>query len=237
MRILIVDDEPLARTRLAALLARCDDVRVTAAVGDGEAALAVCAQDGCDLLLADINMPGMDGTVLARRLAALPGPPQIVFCTAHEQFAAQAYELGAADYLLKPVRLERLREALERARRLRRPTPPASRPMLVVRMGGEEQRIALEDVLHLTAGDKYVSVNHVGGESLTETSLRQLQAQFPDDLLRLHRRCVVPAQRLLGLVQAGDGRTLARLAGCDDQPPVSRRNLPRIRRMLHGAQG
>lgn len=232
MRILIVDDEPLARTRLTALLGQCTGAHLHGTFDNGEAALDACARDAFDLLLADINMPGMDGTVLARRLADLPAPPQVVFCTAHEHFAARAYELGAADYLLKPVRLERLREALDRARRLRRPAMSA-RPMLSVRMGGEERRIALADILHLTAGDKYVSVHHLAGESLTDTSLRQLQAQFPDDLVRLHRRCVVPRARLLGLATDTAGRTLARLAGCADTPEVSRRNLPHVRRLLH----
>lgn len=232
MRILIIDDEPLARTRLAALLGQCADAEVVAAVGDAEAALAACAQDACDLLLADINMPGINGTALARRLADLPAPPQIVFCTAYEHFAAQAYELGAADYLLKPVRLERLREALDRARRLRT-THAQAHPVLTVRLGSEEHRIVLDDVLYLLAGDKYVSVHHVAGESLTDTSLRQLERQYPDQLLRLHRRCVVPRQRLLGLFSDTEGRTLARLAGCDHTPDVSRRNLPRIRRLLH----
>src|SRR5699024_7506378 len=211
MRVLIVDDEPLARSRLIALLGQCAEVEITAAVADGEAALAACADDTPDLLIADINMPGMDGTTLARRLAGLPAPPQVVFCTAYEHFAAQAYELGAADYLLKPVRLERLREALERARRLRRPEQPLPRRMLAVRMGGEERRIALDDVLYLAAGDKYVSVHHAAGESLTDTSLRQLEAQFPEELVRLHRRCVVPRARQLALVSVPGGRTLARL--------------------------
>lgn len=233
MRILIVDDEPLARTRLATLLGQCDDATLAGAVADAETALAACAREPCDLLLADINMPGMDGTTLARRVAALPAPPQVVFCTAYEHFAAQAYELGAADYLLKPVRLERLREALERARRLRRPEQPLPRRMLAVRMGGEERRIALDDVLYLAAGDKYVSVHHAAGESLTDTSLRQLEAQFPEELVRLHRRCVVPRARLLALVSVPGGRTLARLAGSPDTPEVSRRNLPRVRRLLH----
>src|SRR5699024_4375842 len=171
MRVLIVDDEPLARSRLIALLGQCAEVEITAAVADGEAALAACADDTPDLLIADINMPGMDGTTLARRLAGLPVPPQVVFCTAYEHFAAQAYELGAADYLLKPVRIGRLREALGRARRLRAPAGDAP-ATLMVRMAGKEQRIALTDVFYLLAGDKYVSAHHAGGESLVDMSLR-----------------------------------------------------------------
>lgn len=232
MRILIADDEPLARTRLAALLGQCDDVDVIAAVADGEAALAACIEHGPDLLVADIDMPGLDGTELTRRLATQPRPPQVVFCTAYEHFAAQAYELGAADYLLKPVGLARLREALARAGRLRAPAP-RERAVLGVRMGGEERRIPLDEVYCLLADDKYVTVHHAGGESLVDTSLRQLEQQHPDALLRLHRNCVIPRKRLLGIV-SGDGQARARLAGCALEPEISRRNLAAVRRLLHG---
>ncbi len=233
MRILIVDDEPLARMRLTALLGQCADAGPIEAVGDGEAALAACLARPPDVLLADVNMPGMDGTTLTRRLAALPRPPQVVFCTAYEQFAAEAYELGAADYLLKPVRLERLREALERARRLRtHARDDAARPSLTVHMAGNERRIPLTDVIYLLAGDKYVSVHHTGGEDLTDTSLRQLEQQYPDLLVRLHRSCLVPRQRLLGLSTTAEGGTLARLAGSDATPQVSRRHVAAVRKLL-----
>ncbi len=234
MRILIVDDEPLARMRLEALAGQCDDTDVAGTFADADAALAACLEGKCDLLLADIHMPGMPGTELARRIARLPRPPQVVFCTAYDHFAAEAFELGAADYLLKPVRLERLREALERARRLHR-QEPRPRPALVMRMGNEEQHITLDRVLYLLADDKYVSVHHDAGSSLTDTSLRQLAAQFPAEFVRLHRNCLVPRQRLLGLVTSSGGRVLARLAGCDHMPEVSRRNLPQVRRLLREA--
>ncbi|HEX7342005.1 MAG TPA: LytTR family DNA-binding domain-containing protein [Rhodanobacteraceae bacterium] len=233
MRILIVDDEPLARTRLIALLGQCADVGPIDTAVDGEAALAVCAEQAPDLLLADINMPGMDGTQLTRRLTSLPNPPQVVFCTAYTQFAAQAYELGAADYLLKPVSLTRLREALERARRLRRPEAVGTRPTLSVRMAGSEHRIALADVLYLEAGDKYVNVIHAAGADLTDMSLRQFEQHYPEQLIRLHRNCLVPRQRLLGLITGSDGETLARLAGTAVTPQVSRRNLAEVRKLLH----
>lgn len=235
MRILIVDDEPLARARLAALLGQCSQVGPVDAAGDGETALAMCAERVPDLLLADINMPGMDGTALIRRLADRPHAPQVIFCTAYEHFAAQAFELGAADYLLKPVRLARLHEALERARRLRAPDDPAPTSVsLTVRMGANEHRVVLDDVFYLLAGDKYVSVHHSGGEDLTDSSLRQLEQRYAEQLIRLHRGCLVPRQRLLGLTAGSEGATLARLAGTDATPHVSRRNLAAVRKLLHG---
>ena len=233
MKIIIADDEPLARARLAALLGECDGAELVASVADGEAAWQACADTPADLLLLDINMPGLDGTALAARLATLPDAPQVVFCTAYEHFAAQAYDLGAADYLLKPVRLERLREALQRARRLREPAsavqPP---PALGVRVRGEQRRIVLDDVFYLLADDKYVVVHHAGGEAVVEDSLRQLEQAWPRHLVRLHRNCLVPGRRLLGLRTLADGRVVARLAGSDFAPEVSRRNLPAVRKLL-----
>lgn len=230
-RIVIADDEPLARARLTALLGECEDAEVVASVGDGEAALAACVQLHPDLMLLDINMPGLDGTALARRLAGLPAPPQVVFCTAYEHYAAQAFELGVVDYLLKPVRVERLREALARARRMRQPLPPTA-PSLTVRLRDEQRRIPLDRVVCLLADDKYVTVHHEGGEALIEDSLRQLEQAWPQHLLRLHRNCLVPASRLLGLRTLGDGRVVARLAGSALTPEVSRRNLSAVRRAL-----
>lgn len=232
MRVLIVDDEPLACTRLQALLGQCCDIEVMAPVHDGEAALEACLADPPDLVLADIHMPGMPGTVLSRRLADLPRPPQVVFCTAHEQFAAEAFVLGAADYLLKPVPLARLREALERARRLRTPSMLAAAPSIRVRIGNEEHRIMLADVLFLLADDKYVAVHHRGGQCLSDTSLRQFETQQPEQWVRIHRNCLVPRTRLLGLQTGRDGRVQARLAGCDFTPDISRRNLAPVRKLL-----
>jgi two-component system response regulator AlgR len=231
MRVLIVDDEPLARMRLAALLGECDGIEVVGSVGDGEAALAAIGELAPDLLLLDINMPGLDGTALARRLGAR-ARPQVVFCTAYENHAIEAFELGAVDYLLKPVRLERLREALQRAARRLDAAPRERSGYLHGRLRGEQVRIALDEVILLQADEKYVTVQHTGGELLIEESLRQLEDTYPQQLVRLHRNCLVPHTRLVGLKTLADGRTLARLAGTEQQPEVSRRNLPALRKLL-----
>lgn len=231
MRVLIADDEPLARMRLAALLGECEGVQVIGSVADGEAALAAVAELAPDVLLLDINMPGLDGTALARRLGAR-ARPQVVFCTAYENHAIEAFELGAVDYLLKPVRLERLREALQRAARRLEATPREPSGYLHGRLRGEQVRIALDEVISLQADEKYVTVQHTGGELLIEESLRQLEDTYPQQLVRLHRNCLVPHARLVGLKTLADGRTLARLAGTELQPEVSRRNLPALRKLL-----
>ena len=231
MRVLIVDDEPLARARLAALLGECDDVEIAGSLDDGEAALASLDTLQPDLLLLDINMPGIDGVTLARRLAGR-SRPQVIFCTAYEAHALKAFELGAVDYLLKPVRLERLRDALQRAQRRLADTPLEPAAWLHGRLRGEQVRIALDEVLCLLAEEKYVVVQHRRGELLIEESLRQLEEAYPDQLIRLHRNCLVPPARLLGLKTLADGRVLARLDGTELNPEISRRNLPAVRKLL-----
>jgi two-component system response regulator AlgR len=231
MRALIVDDEPLARARMAALLGECAGVEVVGSVEDGEAALAALHALQPDVLLLDINMPGIDGVSLAQRLAGRTRP-QVIFCTAYEAHALKAFELGATDYLLKPVRLERLREALQRAQRRLDDTPREPVAYLHGRLGGEQVRIALDEVLCLLAEEKYVVVQHRGGELLIEDSLRQLEEAYPDQLIRLHRNCLVPPSRLLGIRTLADGHVLARLDGTDSSPEISRRNLPAVRKLL-----
>jgi two-component system response regulator AlgR len=231
MRIVIVDDEPLARARLAALLRECDGAEVVASVGDGETALAACAETRPDLLLLDIAMPGLDGIGVARRLAATPNRPQLVFCTAYEEHALAAYELRAADYLLKPVRLERLRDALARSDALRR-RRPASDAMLLVQVHGAPVRIPVAEISHLSADDKYVTVHREAGDALTEQSLKAIEEAFPDRFVRVHRGCLIPVERLLGLRRDADGTVRALIAGCEATPEVSRRNLPAVRKWL-----
>jgi two-component system response regulator AlgR len=231
MRALIVDDEPLARARMTALLGECAAVEIVGSVDDGEAALAALHELQPDVLLLDINMPGIDGVTLAQRLAGR-ARPQVIFCTAYEAHALKAFELGAADYLLKPVRLERLRDALQRAQRRLDDGPREPAAWLHGRLRGEQVRIALDEVLCLLAEEKYVVVQHRGGELLIEDSLRQLEDAYPDQLIRLHRNCLVPPARLLGIKTLADGRVLARLDGTDSSPEISRRNLPAIRKLL-----
>nr|WP_193569939.1 LytTR family DNA-binding domain-containing protein [Luteibacter jiangsuensis] len=233
---MIADDEPLARVRLRGLLARRSDVTVVGEVGDGEAMLDACAELKPDLVLLDVEMPGLTGTAAARRLGALAERPQVVFCTAYEQHALSAFDLGATDYLLKPVRAERLDEALDRA--LARLAPPQSTERVAwlrARSGTDEVRLALADVLYLLADEKYVAVHHAGGMWLIDESLRQLEAAHGERLVRLHRNCLVPRERLLGLKTLPDGRVLARLAGTEVAPEVSRRNLPAVRQLLRTA--
>jgi two-component system response regulator AlgR len=231
MRVLIVDDEPLARARMAALLGECAGVDIAGSVGDGEIALGSLDTLQPDILLLDIDMPGLDGVAVAQRLAGRVRP-QVIFCTAYETHALKAFDLGAVDYLLKPVRLERLRDALQRAEHRLADAPREPAAYLHGRLRGEQVRIALDEVICLLAEEKYVVVQHRRGELLIEESLRQLEEAYPDQLIRLHRNCLVPPPRLLGLRTLADGRVLARLDGSELSPEISRRNLPAVRKLL-----
>lgn len=230
MKVIIADDEPLARRRLEALLDECGDIEIAASLGDASTALEACEREHPDLLLLDIRMPGLDGIELARRLELLEGAPQVVFCTAFEQHAVDAYEVRASDYLLKPVSLERLQRALQRVREL---TSSRDRTVwLHARVRGETLRIALDRVLYLVAEDKYVNAHLVDGSVLLEDSLKSLQEAHPERLVRLHRNSLVPRERLLGLRSLPDGGAEARIAGCEERLEVSRRNLPAVRKLL-----
>lgn len=240
MKILIVDDEPLARERLAALLRECSNVEILGEAGDGRAALEAAARLHPDVVLLDIRMPLMDGLETARHLAGFDKPPAIVFCTAYDEHALAAFDTGAVDYLVKPVRLERLRTALERARRfaaedvarLESATgKPARRSHLCARVRGNLVLVPVTDIQYLLAEDKYVVVHHVKGEVLIEESLKTLEDEFGEHFVRIHRNCLVARDRLVGLVRAGDGSIHAQLEGVAATLEVSRRNLPGLRKL------
>lgn len=238
MRVLVADDESLARRRLVALLADCgDDVRVVGEAANGAEVLAACSAQPVDLVLLDIRMPGMDGIAAALALAERPQPPAVVFVTAYGEHALAAFDANAIDYLLKPVRVERLQRALARARAL---TPRQADVLrdegdyVSVSFRGGVHRIACADIVLLRADSKYVEVWHGAGMALTEESLRAIEARLPGRFRRVHRNALVAEGRIRGLVPAGDGRFLLELNGVDAEVEVSRRHLADVRRLLRG---
>lgn len=241
MKILIVDDEAPARERLRRLLHELgDDYAVVGEAGDGEAALEACDNtEDVELVLLDISMPGIGGLETAARLAELDPPPAVILVTAHDAFALDAFERKVQDYLLKPVRRERLQAALERVRiptRVQREHPretsPRRRRHLTAHYRGSLVAVPVEDVLYLQAEHKYVTVCHETGQILLDESLKALEDEFGDLFLRVHRNALVARRRVLGLDRAPDGVTLVRLRGCEERLPVSRRHLGEVRRWL-----
>ena len=238
MKVIIADDEPLARERLRMLLAEQPDVRVVATAHDGASALEACADERPDLVLLDISMPGMDGLEAARRLAALEPRPAVVFCTAYDEHALAAFDAHAVDYVVKPIRAERLAAALDRAARFRNgppvanAMPPARRSHLSARMRGALRLIPVQDIRYLQAEEKYVVVHHANGEDLIEDSLKSLEAEFGERFIRVHRNCLVASDQIKELAREADGREIVRLRNDPASLEVSRRCLPGLRQRL-----
>jgi two-component system response regulator AlgR len=231
VRLLIADDEAPARDRLRRLLAELGH-EVVAEAADGARALALCRERPVDVALLDIRMPGMDGLACAAALADLRDAPAVIFVTAHEEHALAAFDANAVDYLLKPVRGERLARALGRAKALTRAQLAAlaePRPHVVATYRGGMLRIPIDEVLYLRAEQKYVLARHAGGEALLEDSLRALEARFSERFLRIHRNALVARDAIDGLTKDASGAFFIRLRGVADRLEVSRRHLPEIR--------
>ena len=238
MKVILVDDEPIARDRLRQLLADVGDVDIVAEAGDGIEALHACAAHDPDLVLLDIAMPGVDGLEVARHLAAFEPRPAVVFCTAFDAHALSAFEAQAIDYLVKPVRAERLGAALERVRTFAagrqhaETANGAERTHLCARLGGSLRLIPVEEVHYLQAEEKYVVVHHARGRDLIEESLKSLEDEFGERFVRIHRNCLVARHELMELRRDGDGHVHAVLRHGEHPLEVSRRCLPQLRTQL-----
>ncbi|MER2553805.1 MAG: LytTR family DNA-binding domain-containing protein [Thauera sp.] len=247
LRVLIVDDEAPARSRLRDLLGDIAATQPCAIVGmaaNGVEALRLLEDAAADVVFADIRMPVMDGIELARHLARLSVPPVVIFVTAYDQYAVQAFELAAMDYLLKPVRAQRLEATLERLR-ARRPRPPQAalaalakteRGHFSVAERGRILLVPVAEVLYLRAELKYVTARTAAREFVLDESLVQIEHEFAQRFLRLHRNCLVARAAVQGVERAGDLDGEARwdvlLRGVPERLPVSRRQWPAVRQAL-----
>ena len=242
MRVLVVDDEPLARARLRALLASMPLIEVVGEAGDGQAAIDACMRLQPDAVLLDIAMPGMDGLEAARALANLQPRPAVVFCTAYDAHALSAFEAQALDYLVKPVRSERLAQALDKVRTYlagrgagrgaAQAGEPRARSQLCARLGGNLRMIPVDDIWFLQADEKYVVVHHARGEDLIEESLKSLETEFADRFVRIHRNCLVAREEIIELRRSPEGHVHAVLRHGGAALEVSRRCLPHLRETL-----
>lgn len=239
MHILIVDDEALARSRLRMLLGDCAEPHAVVEAADADAALAVLrAGQPVDAVLLDIHMPGMDGLALAQALRSLPQPPAIVFVTAHADHAVSAFELDAVDYLTKPVRLERLQQALAKVQRARAtPAPaPGADEALLIQDRGRTERVPLPEVLYLKAELKYVTVRTALRSYILDGSLAELEARHAALFLRVHRNALVARRAIRALekhydAEEGEGWAV-RLHGLAEPLAVSRRQVAAVREVL-----
>ena len=244
MNILIVDDETLARSRLRTLLADCADTQrttVAEAANAGEA-LALLGPTGgraFDVVLLDIHMPGQDGLALAHALQSLPQPPAVVFVTAHADHAVSAFELDAVDYLTKPVRRERLQQALAKVQRGTRTQVTSAAPegeTLLIQDRGRTERLPLAEVLYFKAEQKYVTVRTATRSYIMDGALSELEAKYAPRFLRVHRNALVARRAVRALEkhydpEEGEGWAV-RLQGSTELLAVSRRQMAAVREEL-----
>jgi two-component system response regulator AlgR len=249
LRIFLVDDEAPARTRMRALLGDLQAELPSVVIGEassGHEGLALLADNPSDVALVDIQMPQMSGLEFARHLSTFERAPAVVFITAHDQYAIEAFEVNALDYLLKPVRAARLaaalakaatsgsvkREAVERAAR-------APRRYLSVVERGRITLVPVAEILYLRAELKYVTIRTREREHLLEESLTALETEFSETFVRVHRSCLVARSALRGVERATDdegeeGGWVVVLDGTAEKLPVSRRQWPAVKALLKG---
>jgi len=232
LRVLIVDDEPPARERLRSMLAEAGEFEVAGEAGNGVEALELVDRLLPDILLLDVRMPGIDGLEVARQLATQPEPPAVIFTTAFDEYALQAFESEAVAYLLKPIRAEKLRAALAKAGRLTRPQlqqvasaarEPARRSHIGVRGRDGLRLIPIDEIFCFHADQKYTTVKHVKGEDLIEDSLKTLEEEFAQDFVRIHRNALVNTKYLERIARDASGQHFVHLRGFPDALEVSRR--------------
>ena len=242
LKVLLVDDEALARARLRTLLSDCASpgADVLGEAANAAQAMAALLRDDFDLVLLDIHMPGADGVTLARSIAALPKPPAVVFVTAHTQHAVQAFEVDALDYLTKPVRLERLQQALLKVERvaqagqcLQDDYPDEA---LIIQDRGRTERIPLLEVLYLKAELKYITVRTRTRSYILDGSLNELEEKYARQFMRIHRNALIARRAVRALekhfdLEEGDGWAV-RLIGIDELLAVSRRQLSAVRELV-----
>ncbi|MBT8096447.1 MAG: response regulator [Woeseia sp.] len=246
MNILIVDDELPARQRLRTLVEERDDFSVIGEAVNGMEAIEKVQSLQPDVVLLDIRMPGMDGIEAARHLDLLDNPPAVIFATAFDEYAVQAFDARAIGYVLKPVRRERLFKALAQAARLTRgslqefdaqPGESNQRSHVSARVRNELKLIPIDDIVYFQADQKYVRVTHTEGENLIDDSLKLLEQEFGDRFVRIHRGALVAIAHIAALEKISDGQTRIRLRHDDDAVSltISRRHLANVRRRLKGS--
>lgn len=245
MRVLIVDDEKPARDRLRQILADEPDFEVVGEAGNGEEALQRAAELKPDVVLLDIRMPGMEGIEAARHLNAMDPAPAVVFTTAYDEYAIDAFEARAIGYVLKPVRRSRLTGALGQARRLAGATLnvaaaearlDARRRHVCAYAHGELKLIPVHEISVFRADQKYVSVDHDNGQDLIDDSLKSLEGEFGDRFVRIHRSALIAVDRIERIERNAEGRSRVVLregSQVDNKELIiSRRHVAEVKRRL-----
>ena len=242
MRILIVDDESLARDRIKRILQEQTSHEVVGEAENGHQALEKIEELHPDVVLLDIRIPGIDGLEVARHLVDMDEPPAVIFTTAYDEYALEAFKVNAVDYLLKPIRIERLNEALSktikpnksqwRALNRKEDGTPKARTHISSRTRRGIVLIPIKDIFFFRAEHKYVTVRYPEGEVLIEDTLKDLENEFGERFARIHRNCLIATEYLYALEKNVNGQPAVRLRGIDETLDVSRRHLPKIRQLM-----
>lgn len=239
MKVMIVDDERPSLDRLSNMLDNQQDYHVCGEASNGLEAIKCAEQTKPDIALMDIRMPGMDGLEAARHLAEMEEPPAVIFTTAFGEHALEAFETQAIAYLLKPIREEKLQDAIRRASKLNKaqlagisPADNKARTHICARVRGNLELIPMADIFYFQADQKYVTVKHAQGEVLIEEPLKTLESEFEDYFMRIHRNALVAKARIVGMNKTAEGRFLAVLRDCTDMLEISRRHVSEVRRYL-----
>lgn len=240
MKVLIVDDEKLARDRLVRMVEKLPDYQIVGHASNGNQAIQLAESSDADIVLMDIRMPGLDGIQAARHLSGLEHPPAVIFTTAYADHALDAFETHAVDYLMKPVKQDRLQHALEAAKKPTRAQVEQNSEVLssieprnhiCARVRGNLVLVDIEDIYYFHAEQKYVTVRHKEGELLIEDALKNLEAEFADRFVRIHRNALIQLKYISGLVAHNDGQRVS-IKEIDDTLEVSRRHLAAIRKII-----
>lgn len=243
MRVLIVDDEAPARERLRRLLTEFGDCELSGEASNGHEALTLCQQHKPDVLLLDVRMPGLSGIDVAQHLNALEEPPAVIFTTAYDEYALDAFDAEAIGYLLKPVRKEKLARALRHAARIsssriqqlkQKAHTDARREHICARLGETLRLIPVNEIRYFIAEQKYVTVHHSKGTDLIDESLKELSVEFADDFVRIHRNALVAERAIAGIERDADGQYKVQLRDSPDSLPISRRHSTAVLRRLRG---
>lgn len=242
MDILIVDDEQLARERLVRMVEKMPIVERILEAENADDAMSLISHEDPDLILLDIRMPGKDGLTLAHELSRLDDAPAIVFCTAYDTHAIDAFGTTAVGYLLKPVKAEQLLQVLEKAQKLNKvqrvaaqeksTNPSTQRQHISAKTHRGMELIPLKDIRYFIADQKYVTVYHLQGEHLLDETLKELQDEFAEKFVRIHRNALVSKQHIEALERDPQGQFHIRLTNMQTRPLVSRRHVGDIKELL-----
>lgn len=240
MRVLVVDDEKLARDRLSRMVEQVDGCVVAGQAANGLEAVQLTQSAAPDIVLLDIRMPGMDGLEAARHIAELEAPPAVIFCTAYEEHAIEAFNVQAVGYLLKPVRREDLQRSLTTAKRTNKAQLAAlsdedgggARTHISARTRRGIELVPVDDIRYFQADQKYVTVRHSEGEILIDETLRELEEEFGERFIRIHRNALIAVAYIEGLERDDQGHYRVRLRGLEDRLDVSRRHVAGLRKFV-----